>query len=377
MNTQEVQQPGDKQALVELLHVSKSFSRGRKTADKQALTEVSLSIYPGEIMGIIGYSGAGKSTLLRMINGLEKPTSGEVRVFGNNIEHLNDAKLRPIRQKIGMIFQQFNLFSSKTVAENIAYPLLQDRWREDFINRQVSQLLRYVGLSEYKDSYPDSLSGGQKQRVGIARALALQPQILLADEATSALDPSTTDEVLGLLKQVNKDLGITVILITHQMSVVAKIADRVAVMEDSKIVEEGKVYKVFATPVQPITRSFVASAIDTAPTEAEIQQLHALHPQRLITVIMRDEDAELGISPSGTHISRMLTHRSITNNILCGGVRSVGSKSLGSFTYELYGEEEKLDEYVEELRQENIIIDFGTRLHPTNYQNALLRAYKE
>lgn len=377
MNETSIQTPTENPPLVEISHVSKVFSRGRHTEAKRALDDVSLEIYPGEVMGIIGYSGAGKSTLLRMINGLEKPSSGEVRVFGTNIETFNDAKLRPTRQKIGMIFQQFNLFSSKTVAENIAYPLLQDRWREDFINRQVSQLLRYVGLYEYKDSYPESLSGGQKQRVGIARALALQPQILLADEATSALDPTTTDEVLSLLKQVNKDMGITVILITHQMSVVAKIADRVAVMENGKIVEEGKVYKVFATPRQAITRSFVASAIDSCPSEAEINKLRTIHPKRLITVIMRDEDPELGITPSGTHISRMLTHRSITNNILCGGVKSVGSKSLGSFTYELYGEDGLLDSYVEELKQENIIVDFGTKEHPVRYADALSSAYKE
>ena len=195
-------------------HVVKEFkTRGRGANIARAVDDVSLTIDRGDIFGIIGYSGAGKSTLVRLINALERPTSGTVTVLGTDITSLSETKLRPIRQKIGMIFQQFNLFSTKTVAQNIAYPLQLDHWRKDYQDRRVNELLEFVGLSEHANKYPSQLSGGQKQRVGIARALATNPEILLADEATSALDPETTTEVLALLKRVNEEFGITIVLI--------------------------------------------------------------------------------------------------------------------------------------------------------------------
>lgn len=234
-------------------HVVKEFKQrggnaasGRGATVARAVDDVSLTINEGDIFGIIGYSGAGKSTLVRLINALEKPTSGTVTVLDTEVSALSEAKLRPIRQKIGMIFQQFNLFSTKTVAQNIAYPLQLDHWRKDYQDRRVSQLLEFVGLSEHANKYPSQLSGGQKQRVGIARALATNPKILLADEATSALDPETTMEVLSLLRRVNEELGVTIVLITHQMNVVQQIANRVAVMSSGKVVERGDVYDVFA-----------------------------------------------------------------------------------------------------------------------------------
>lgn len=228
-------------------HVVKEFkTRGRGANIARAADDVSLTIDRGDIFGIIGYSGAGKSTLVRLINALERPTSGTVTVLGTDITSLSETKLRPIRQKIGMIFQQFNLFSTKTVAQNIAYPLQLDHWRKDYQDRRVNELLEFVGLSEHANKYPSQLSGGQKQRVGIARALATNPEILLADEATSALDPETTTEVLALLKRVNEEFGITIVLITHQMNVVQQIAGRVAVMSAGRVVESGDVYDVFA-----------------------------------------------------------------------------------------------------------------------------------
>ncbi len=364
--------PQDTAPLISFKHAHKVFTTGTFSNKQQkiALNDVSLDIYEGDIFGIIGFSGAGKSTLLRLINGLEKPTSGSVTVFGNDITHYSESQLRPIRQKIGMIFQQFNLFSSKTVAQNVEYPLIQDNWRKDFRQKRVDALLAYVGLSDFANSYPDQLSGGQKQRVGIARALALQPKILLADEATSALDPQTTDEVLSLLLRVNRELGITVVLITHQMSVVSSIAQRVCVMETGKVVEAGNVYSVFARPQQPITRTFVASAINTIPSEETIAQLRSKHAGRLLTVIMRDADATNGIADSGTRISAMLTHRNITNNILCGGVDPVAGKSLGSFTYELYGDADQMDSYIAQLAQANTVVDFGSADNPIAYAQA-------
>ena len=224
-------------------HVVKEFkTRGRGANIARAVDDVSLTIDRGDIFGIIGYSGAGKSTLVRLINALERPTSGAVTVLGTDITSLSETKLRPIRQKIGMIFQQFNLFSTKTVAQNIAYPLQLDHWRKDYQDRRVNELLEFVGLSEHANKYPSQLSGGgQQQRVGIARALATNPEILLADEATSALDPETTTEVLALLKRVNEEFGITIVLITHQMNVVQQIAGRVAVMSAGRAVDSGDV----------------------------------------------------------------------------------------------------------------------------------------
>ena len=229
-------------------HVVKEFkTRGRGANIARAVDDVSLTIDRGDIFGIIGYSGAGKSTLVRLINALERPTSGAVTVLGTDITSLSETKLRPIRQKIGMIFQQFNLFSTKTVAQNIAYPLQLDHWRKDYQDRRVNELLEFVGLSEHANKYPSQLSGGQKQRVGIARALATNPEILLADEATSALDPETTTEVLALLKRVNEEFGITIVLITHQMNVVQQIAGRVAVMSAGRVVRR-RIRRVRCTP---------------------------------------------------------------------------------------------------------------------------------
>ncbi len=192
-------------------HVSKEFRQRGSKQPMRAVDDVSLSIDAGDIFGIIGYSGAGKSTLVRMINALEQPTSGSVTVLGERVSSMSESKLRPVRQKIGMIFQQFNLFSSKTVAQNVAYPLKLDHWRKDYQDKRVAELLEFVGLSDHAGKYPSQLSGGQKQRVGIARALATNPKILLADEATSALDPETTSEVLDLLKRVNEQFGITIV----------------------------------------------------------------------------------------------------------------------------------------------------------------------
>ena len=212
--------------------------------------------------------------MVRLINALEKPTSGTVTVLGTEVSSLSESKLRPIRQKIGMIFQQFNLFSTKTVAQNIAYPLQLDHWRKDYQDKRVAQLLDFVGLSDHANKYPSQLSGGQKQRVGIARALATNPKILLADEATSALDPETTTEVLSLLKRVNKEMGITIVLITHQMNVVQQIANRVAVISSGKVVESGSVYDVFAAPRQPVTKRFISTAISGIPEESRINTMH-------------------------------------------------------------------------------------------------------
>lgn len=231
----------------------------RRFGATAALDGVSLTVKKGEILGIIGRSGAGKSTLIRCLNGLERPDSGEVFIEGREISRLGERDLQPLRRRIGMVFQHFSLLSAKTVEDNVALPLkIEGRPRAERLAR-AAELLQLVGLSEKAKAYPASLSGGQKQRVGIARALAARPALLLSDEATSALDPETTRSILALLKDINTRLGLTILLITHEMEVIRSIADRVAVIDAGRIVEEGAVWQVFANPKSEITRSLLGA----------------------------------------------------------------------------------------------------------------------
>lgn len=241
--------------MIQIQNVSKVYQVKRK--EIRAVDQISFDIEAGQIYGIIGHSGAGKSTLLRMINGLEHPTNGEVLIDGTAIHQLKASELRLERQKIGMIFQHFHLLWSRTVRENIAFPLEVAGWTKQRIKERVTEVLEWVGLTERADAYPSQLSGGQKQRVGIARALANNPNLLLCDEATSALDPETTRSILELLKEINKKTGITIVLITHQMSVITSICDKVAVLADGKLIESGKVVDILANPKQEVTRKFL------------------------------------------------------------------------------------------------------------------------
>lgn len=238
-------------------HVEKTFH----STDTQvhAVRDVSLNISKGEIFGIIGFSGAGKSTLVRCINMLERPTTGIVTVDGQELTKMSDKELRKARKKIGMIFQHFNLMPSRTVAGNVAYPLRGNGMNKEEMSQKVEELLELVGIADKKNAYPSQLSGGQKQRVAIARALANEPLVLLCDEATSALDPQTTKSILQLIKSLNEKLGITVVMITHEMSVVKEICHRVAVMEQGCVVEEDEVFSIFATPKQAVTKNFIRS----------------------------------------------------------------------------------------------------------------------
>lgn len=244
--------------MIKLENISKSFAINGKTVE--AVKDVSLAIRQGEIFGIIGFSGAGKSTLVRCINLLEKPEKGRVIIDGEDITHYEGKELRHVRQKIGMIFQHFNLMPSRTVFENIELPLKLTKLSASERSQKIKTLLDLVGLSDKAQSYPSQLSGGQKQRVAIARALANDPKVLLCDEATSALDPQTTHSILQLLKEVNTRLGITVVVITHQMEVIKEICDRVAVMQKGVVVEEGDIVDVFSAPQAPITKSFIQAA---------------------------------------------------------------------------------------------------------------------
>ncbi|MFE4301150.1 methionine ABC transporter ATP-binding protein MetN, partial [Bacillus velezensis] len=241
--------------MIHLQNVSKIYKA--KHGDVNAVQDVTLDIKKGEIFGIIGYSGAGKSSLIRLLNGLEKPTSGTVEVAGTELNKVSSRGLRKARQEISMIFQHFNLLWSRTVRENIMFPLEIAGVKKSERVRRADELIKLVGLEGKEKSYPSQLSGGQKQRVGIARALANNPKVLLCDEATSALDPQTTDSILDLLSDINDRLGLTIVLITHEMHVIRKICNRVAVMENGKVVEEGEVLQVFRNPREPMTKRFV------------------------------------------------------------------------------------------------------------------------
>lgn len=241
--------------FIEVKQLYKTFHT--KKQDIEVLKGIDLSVEKGEIYGIVGFSGAGKSTLVRCINRLEEPDSGSVRIGDKEITALGKAQLNEQRRKIGMIFQQFNLFDSMTVAQNIAYPLKLTGTSSKEADARVEEMLALVGLTEKKNAYPGELSGGQKQRVGIARALANRPDVLLSDEATSALDPQTTLSVLDLLKEINKKLGLTIILITHELEVIKYTCHRMAVMEDGKILENGPVRDIFQNPECATARNFI------------------------------------------------------------------------------------------------------------------------
>ena len=249
--------------MIELKNISKDFGSGEKAV--HAVRDVSLSIGSGEIFGIIGFSGAGKSTLVRCINLLERPSSGSVFVAGQDLTALSAKDLRAARKKIGMIFQHFNLMPSRTVAGNVAYPLKGSGLSKEDIQKKVATLLELVGIGDKADAYPSQLSGGQKQRVAIARALATKPRYLLCDEATSALDPTTTQSILSLLKEINRTMGVTVIVITHEMRVIDQICDRVAVIDHGQIAELGAVSQVFTNPQSKIARELILPGVSIAP----------------------------------------------------------------------------------------------------------------
>lgn len=319
--------------LIRLTDVTKAFDPpSNDAAPVLAVDAVSLEVAAGEICGIIGYSGAGKSTVLRLVNALETPTSGAVEIDGRDITRLRERDLRELRGDIGMIFQQFNLFDSRTVAGNVAYPLEVARRPRAEITARVEELLRFVGLADKAKSYPEQLSGGQKQRVGIARALATSPRILLADEATSALDPDTTHEVLTLLKRVNDELGITILVITHEMDVIRTLADRVVVMEKGRIIENGAVFDVLSAPQHAATKRFVASIIEDVPVGEQLQLLHERHPGRIITIPIRDGEV------TQSEIFATLAAHQVRFELIHGGINDIRGRVFGHLTLALTGD---------------------------------------
>lgn len=329
--------------LVELTDVHKTFPAARGRTPVEAIRGVDLTVEAGEIVGIVGYSGAGKSTLVRLINALETTTSGSVRVGGREVTGLKERELREVRLGIGMIFQQFNLFRSRTVWGNIAYPLEVAGVPAQERNARISDLLHFVGLADKAHSHVEELSGGQKQRVGIARALATNPQLLLADEATSALDPDTTQEVLGLLRRVNRELGITIVVITHEMDVVRSLAHRVVVMEAGRIVEEGPVVQVLSDPREPVTRRFVSTIVDGEPDAEALAALHARHAGRLVTLAFRDDVRQSDV------FAALLEH-GVRFELVYGGIEEVQGATFGNLTLALDGDPAAVDAAVGAVR---------------------------
>ena len=342
---------------------TKVFRTGK--GEVRAVDDVDLTIGAGEVFGVIGYSGAGKSTLVRLINALEPVTSGRVLVDGRDVHALKEAELRRARADIGMIFQQFNLLSSRTVAGNVAYPLKVAGWPRARRDARVAELLDFVGLSDKARAYPSQLSGGQKQRVGIARALATNPTILLADESTSALDPETTQEVLDLVKRVNVELGVTVVVITHEMEVVKYVCDRVAVMEGGRVVEHGDVYDVFARPQHPATRRFVGSALRDRPSPAALARLRRRHPGRIVTVGVREDGGASG------ELTRALRDHPVDGTVIYGGITEIAERPYGSLTLELAGEDAAIAAFVADLGRTTTVLDLGTAAHPLTDPDAV------
>lgn len=312
--------------MIEVRDVTKIYSA--KGKEIVGVKNVSLSIEKGEIFGIVGYSGAGKSSLLRCLNLLEKPTSGEILIDGISITKLSKKELREERLKIGMIFQHFYLISAKTVYENIAFALKAAGKQKDEINQKTLELLNMVGLENQKDQYPAQLSGGQKQRVGIARALANEPKVLLCDEATSALDPNTTKAILSLLQSINKKLGITIVLITHEMEVVKEICHRMAVMQDGEIIETGDVYNLFAHPEKELTKTFISSVIQLNLPEQLLKGRKGV----VIKIHFKGAIAEEAV------VSELFQNFKVKGNILHGKIEYIQETPLGIFIMELIGD---------------------------------------
>lgn len=312
------------------MDISKTFQTKKDTI--HALNHVSLTIDDGDVFGIIGFSGAGKSTLLRMVNALEVPTTGHVEIDGKNIDALSHKELRGVRKKIGMVFQQFNLLESKSVYDNIAIPLRLNKADTVQIRNTVMKLLQFVNLEDKADVYPGQLSGGQKQRVGIARALATNPSILLCDEATSALDPETTDNILQLLERINKELHITILIVTHEIQVIQRICNKVAVMEHGQVVEQGSVLDVFSNPQQNITKRFIQSVIpDTIPNTV-IEKIRAQKDNYKIVKVRF-----LGDKATDNVLYEINQTFDVQTNVLFASVNELQKNVLGIFILQIIG----------------------------------------
>ncbi|MEZ7757545.1 ATP-binding cassette domain-containing protein [Granulicatella adiacens] len=339
--------------MIKLENIDVTFKQGIKVVN--AVKNVSLHVEPGDIYGIIGYSGAGKSTLVRTINLLQRPTKGNVVVNGVNLLKLKPKGLRAARKKIGMIFQHFNLMNTLSVFDNVAFPLKKSGKTKSEIEEKVLSLLELVGLEDKVNSYPRQLSGGQKQRVAIARALANDPDVLLCDEATSALDPKTTYSILELLQKVNVQLGITIVIITHEMQVVKEICNKVAVMEEGEVIEQGSVLEIFTNPERDLTKDFIDTAthinqgIETVLSHEQLLNLQ--EGDYLVKISF------VGASTGEPLITKLSTQFQVAANILFANVEIIQDTPVGTLLVGLSGEKSGIENALSYIKEQGVSVD--------------------
>ena len=339
--------------MIKLENIDVTFKQGAKVVN--AVKNVSLDVESGDIYGIIGYSGAGKSTLVRTINLLQRPTKGNVVVNGVDLLQLKPKGLREARKKIGMIFQHFNLMNTLSVFDNVAFPLKKSGKTKSEIEEKVLSLLELVGLEDKVNSYPRQLSGGQKQRVAIARALANDPDVLLCDEATSALDPKTTYSILELLKKVNVQLGITIVIITHEMQVVKEICNKVAVMEEGEVIEQGRVLEIFTNPERDLTKDFIDTAthinqgIETVLSHEQL--LNLKEGDYLVKISF------VGASTGEPLITKLSTQFQVAANILFANVEIIQETPVGTLLVGLSGEKSGIENALSYIREQGVSVD--------------------
>lgn len=333
--------------MIEVRNLYKTYDvEGQRV---EALKGVSLRVEKGDVFGVIGLSGAGKSSLVRCISSLEKPTSGNILVGGQDISALSRAQLRSAQKRIGLVFQHFNLLMNSTVAANIAFPLVIAKKSKAFIEKRVDELLDMVELADKKHVYPAMLSGGQKQRVGIARALAAEPDILMCDEATSALDPSTTKSILALLRSINEKLAITMLVITHEMHVIKELCHRVAILEDGRIIEEGSVVDIVTKPQTETAKSFFGST--TLDLSNSIYRRVVAHGNPILKVTFIGEDS---VNP---YISNIIRRFGAEVAILAGTIQQIGKTIVGVLVIELTEKETDMEQVISYLRSENLLVE--------------------
>ncbi|NIY47942.1 methionine ABC transporter ATP-binding protein MetN [Cedecea colo] len=338
--------------MIKLSNITKVFQQGNRTI--QALNNVSLHVPAGQIYGVIGASGAGKSTLIRCVNLLERPTQGSVLVDGQELTTLSEGQLTKARRQIGMIFQHFNLLSSRTVFGNVALPLELDNTPREEVKRRVTELLDLVGLSEKHDVYPANLSGGQKQRVAIARALASNPKVLLCDEATSALDPATTRSILELLKDINRRLGITILLITHEMDVVKRICDCVAVISDGELIEQDTVSEVFSHPKTPLAQQFIQSTLHLDIPEDYAQRLSAEKRDKTVPLLRLEFTGQSVDAPLLSETARTFN---VNSNIISAQMDYAGGVKFGIMLCEMHGEHHNTEAAIAWLQEQHVKVE--------------------
>lgn len=334
--------------MIEFKNISKHYVQKGETF--QALDQINLEIPEGSIFGIIGYSGAGKSTLIRLINLLERPTTGQVFIQQKDFTALTAHQLRQERASIGMIFQHFNLLESKTVAANIEMPLLLLGYSKAERQARVDELLEFIDLTHKKNAFPDELSGGQKQRVGIARALANHPKILLCDEATSALDPQTTRSVLALLKKINQEQNITIVMVTHEMDVIESICDYVAVMEAGKVVETGSTLQIFSHPQHPTTQSFIQTVLQQQLPISVLERLENQNHHSIYSLQF------LGKSAQEAVVQQAIQRFKLQFNILFANMTEIQGHVIGQMFVQLLGEDEQITAAIAFLEAHEVMV---------------------